>query len=85
MPAGFYSRAQALSNTAPETCRSCNGQGVIWSATRHANEPLPTRFPDFRVVDAVSRIQIESTGKPLPIPQYEIICEGWSCYTREKK
>jgi hypothetical protein len=31
VPAGFYSPYGSGTNATPETCRSCNGGGVVWS------------------------------------------------------
>ena len=31
MPAGFYSDAGLTSSTASETCKTCKGEGVLWS------------------------------------------------------
>ena len=33
LPAGFYMQVPcgSLSSTLPEQCRSCSGQGIIWS------------------------------------------------------
>lgn len=33
VPAGFYipNETFALTSTSPETCQSCNGQGIVWN------------------------------------------------------
>lgn len=49
VPAGFYHTYQppTVVNTCPETCRSCNGKGVIFDTDcfyPHTNTPLPDDY-----------------------------------------
>lgn len=30
VPPGFYAPSGSITNTSSETCRSCDGKGVIW-------------------------------------------------------
>ena len=67
LPAGFYSRARTLSNTAPETCKTCNGQGIVWAG----GPPQRVGVGNVPKIPQVSR----TTGTPLPVPDYRVISE----------
>jgi len=51
VPHNFYSGAIASSSIAPETCRSCKGEGVLWSNDIIKYEIQPAFVPD--IVDFV--------------------------------
>lgn len=83
VPHGFYLTVNefASTNTTPEECRTCKGQGILWSRQQ---EPVPLKVPRANeTVDAVSQIRI-GDGPWMPTPEYEIVWEGPNCVIREK-
>jgi hypothetical protein len=43
----FYSRGQSTSAIGTETCKSCNGTGILWEpSTPRFLDPAPFAFPD---------------------------------------
>ena len=38
VPAGFYELSGTISRIHEETCRACNGTGIVWKAVVVANE-----------------------------------------------
>ena len=65
VPAGFYARATAMHNTAPETCKACDGAGVIWPPKHYASAANPLK-------DAIGGYEHFHTGTPVPPPGVNI-------------
>lgn len=81
VPHGFYLTVNefASTNTAPEECRTCHGQGVLWSRKPESLPKLPALTEP---LDAVSTVIWEprefKTGAPLPPPEYHVVSGDWS-------
>lgn len=76
VPAGFYTPWGH--STAEDTCRSCGGQGIVWSSGSPAQEVVndPPATPKTRFFMGAVEV---------PVPEYEVVCDGQTCHCREKR
>lgn len=80
VPAGFYSLGPSTTNAAAETCRACDGRGIVWDCVGqyHVAQPTIAPVPPFRRPAMIGepRLGIDSPGTSAdPWPREAGVCQ----------